>query len=70
VSTRELEDEAIALLRKAAADRLPVDAGSVAKLAAVVRAAYDKGGRDAWSELMAEEKEAAAWRHRQGYPNP
>jgi len=55
-SLANLEDEAITLMRKAATDRLPVDAGLCGKLAAVVRDAYAAG------ERRTVETVAAGWR--------
>ena len=42
-STRELETEAERLLRHVARDRLPVDAGAVAKMLDLVREAHEAG---------------------------
>jgi hypothetical protein len=44
--TADLESSVIAQLRKAAVDRLPVDAGLCARAAGIVRAAYARGGED------------------------
>lgn len=41
--TRELEVEAEHLLRRVAADRLPVDAGAVAKMLGLIRQAHEAG---------------------------
>jgi len=58
----KLEDKAIALMRKAATDRLPVDAGLCGQLADVVRDAYQAGERSiveqvvaAWGEFVGDE---------------
>jgi hypothetical protein len=51
-----LEDRAIAVMRKAARDRLPVDAGLCSTLADVVRDAYVAGERRTVETVV------AAWR--------
>lgn len=42
-STRELENEAERLVRRAATDHPPVDPGIVAQLVGLIREAYDQG---------------------------
>lgn len=59
----KLEDEAIALMRKAAAGRMPVSAGLTGQLAHVVRDAYEAGERNVLEQVL------GAWREYVGDEN-
>jgi hypothetical protein len=52
-SLPELEDEAERLLRRVASGRLPVDAGGVARIAALIRAVYEAGRKSVRDEQQA-----------------
>lgn len=68
VTLDSLEREAEQLARHIATDRLPPDAGAIAKLLAVVRKAHHLGGQEFWEEQMAEADEEHNYQHRAGYP--